>query len=62
MAEPVVIDRLPVELNPTQQTVWDSGDAGKRLIRKELRAERLAAQKPVEEMTPAPSFNEVMGE
>lgn len=64
MAEPVVVDRLPVELTPTQQATWDSGEGGKRLIRKEIRQDRLDRQYSDEEiatMEKAPSFDEVVG-
>jgi hypothetical protein len=65
MAEPVEIDHLPVKLTAAQQKKWDSGDAGKREVRKIIREDRLARQYTDEEvasMPKAPSFKEVMGE
>lgn len=65
MNEPVKIDRIPVNLTKAQQKKWDSGDKGKREVRKQIRADRLAVQYSDEEiasMPKAPSFNEVMGE
>ena len=58
--EPVEIDRLPVKLTPAQERQWKAGH--QRKVRKAIRAKRLAKQKPVEEMEPAPSFKDVMGD
>lgn len=54
------IDNLPVELTPEQEELWDNGH--KPTVRKQIREGRLAVQKPVEEMEPAPSFDEVVGD
>lgn len=65
MSEPVVIDHLPVQLKARQQELWDSGDKGKRGVRKEVREERRDKQysdEQIASMEKAPSFNEVMGE
>ncbi len=60
MTDPAEIDRLPVGLTKAQQKEWDHGD--RRVVRKQVREERLAVQIPVEDMTPAPSFDEVIGD
>lgn len=65
MAEPVEIDHLPVQLTAAQQKKWDSGDKGRREVRKQIRQERLAVQYTDNEIANMPkgeSFNEVMGE
>lgn len=63
--EPVDIDNLPVQLTAAQQRLWDSGDKGKRAVRKEIREDRRARQYTDDEvasMGKAPNFNEVMGD
>lgn len=63
MSEPVDIDNLPVKLKTRQQKLWDSGDKGKREVRKEIREERREKQYPEGEgFEPDPDFNALMGD